>query len=450
MKEEKSGIFENLKSIIIENIKNIKDDRRQRSDLKYSFKDIILGAFSLFYFQNNSWLQFQTQMQTASGKNNAKTLFDIENIPVDNHIRNILDKVEPKSFKKIYDDIVVECQRLGILNQFVFMKEYLLVALDGTHYHSSKNIKCQCCQTKKDSKTGETSYFHTAITPTIVHPKLKKVIALFQEFISNNDGDKKQDCEVNASKRWLDKFTLFASQYKLIILGDDLYSRVPMIKKIVEKGHSFILVCKETSHKILYEQVETFKLANSHKTFTTTRMHNGKKQILIYSFINELLLTASTTNNTEVNWCELVITNLDGKQLHCFSFVTDLKITPNNIQEIIEAGRTRWKIENENNNILKTKGYNLEHNFGHGDKYLSQNLCSLNILAFLFHTIQELYDQTYIELRSNIGARKRLFETMNVLTSMFTFRSFDKMIEFILLSRQSDGGVNLEEFMLIE
>jgi hypothetical protein len=125
MKEEKSGIFENLKSIIIENIKNIKDDRRQRSDLKYSFKDIILGAFSLFYFQNNSWLQFQTQMQTASGKNNAKTLFDIENIPVDNHIRNILDKVDPKSFKKIYDDIVAECQRLGILNQFVFMKEYL-------------------------------------------------------------------------------------------------------------------------------------------------------------------------------------------------------------------------------------------------------------------------------------------------------------------------------------
>ena len=49
MKEEKSGIFEKLKSIIVENIKNIKDDRRQRSDLKYSFKDIILGAFSLFY-----------------------------------------------------------------------------------------------------------------------------------------------------------------------------------------------------------------------------------------------------------------------------------------------------------------------------------------------------------------------------------------------------------------
>ena len=78
MEKNKSGIFENLKNIIIENIKNIKDTRRQRSDLKYSFKDIILGAFSIFYFQNSSWLQFQIQMQTTSGKNNAKTLFDIE------------------------------------------------------------------------------------------------------------------------------------------------------------------------------------------------------------------------------------------------------------------------------------------------------------------------------------------------------------------------------------
>lgn len=447
--EEKASIFESLKNIVIDNIKNIKDTRKQRSDLKYSFKDIILGAFSLFYFQNGSWLQFQTKMQTKSGKNNAKTIFDIEKIPVDNHIRKILDKINPKSFKKIYDDILQESDRLGLVDQFVFMKYYILVALDGTHYHSSKNIKCKCCQSKKNSKTGDITYFHTAITPTIVHPKLKKVIALFQEFISNDDGSKKQDCEVNASKRWLDKFTLFSKKYKVIILGDDLYSRVPMIKKIVEKGQSFILVCKETSHKVLYKQIETFKLANSHKTLVKSRIHNGKKQTLTYNFINGLLLTGSNVDNVEVNWCELVIRDLDGKQLHCFSFVTDFKITLNNVEEIVEGGRTRWKIENENNNTLKTKGYNLEHNFGHGNKYLSQNLCSLNILAFLFHTVQELYDETYIELRSNIGARKSLFEAMNVLTTLFTFKSFDKLIEFILISRKSDGGVKLDDFMFI-
>ena len=47
----------------------------------------------------------------------------------------------------------------------------------------------------------------------------------------------------------------------------------------------------------------------------------------------------------------------------------------------------RWKIENENNNTLKTKGYHLEHNFGHGKKHLAALLVTMSILAFLFHTV---------------------------------------------------------------
>jgi len=125
MVEEKS-IFEKLKNIFSLNISNIKDPRKQRSDLTYLFKDIVFGAFSLFYLQNGSWLKFQANMQTLTGKNNARTLFGIEKIPVDNHIRKILDKVSPESFKQTYKDILQECQNLGIIKQFVFMKEYLL------------------------------------------------------------------------------------------------------------------------------------------------------------------------------------------------------------------------------------------------------------------------------------------------------------------------------------
>ena len=36
------------------------------------------------------------------------------------------------------------------------------------------------------------------------------------------------------------------------------------------------------------------------------------------------------------------------------SYITDHEITTDNVAKIIECGRTRWKIENENNNILKT------------------------------------------------------------------------------------------------
>ena len=141
MIEEKVSIFNVMVNIFKDNIKNIKDERRQRSDLKYNYIDIILGAFSMLYFQNPSWLSFQKKMQDNNGNNNANTIFGID-IPVETYSKKILDKLKPVVFKKIYDDILLECERLDIVRQFVFMKEYLLVAVDGVQYHSSTKIKC--------------------------------------------------------------------------------------------------------------------------------------------------------------------------------------------------------------------------------------------------------------------------------------------------------------------
>jgi hypothetical protein len=83
------------------------------------------------------------------------------------------------------------------------------------------------------------------------------------------------------------------------------------------------------------------------------------------------------------------------------SFATNHTITNQTVADIVLAGRTRWKVENENNNTLKTKGYNLEHNFGHGKQHLSSFLATLNILSLLFHTLLELLDEKYKLLRAH-------------------------------------------------
>jgi len=207
MSFKQTNIFDFLVETLSSNCDKIKDTRRQRSDLKYKFKDIILSAFAVFYFQSSSWLGFQRNMQSLKGSSNCTTMFNIEDIPTDNHIRNVLDTVSPNEFKPIYDSIIKKLGCLKVLDKFTFMDDNLLVALDGTHYHSSKNISCKCCQTKTDKDSGEIHYYHSAITPTIVHPDIKRVLPLMQEFIANDDGKEKQDCEVNASKRWLDGFS---------------------------------------------------------------------------------------------------------------------------------------------------------------------------------------------------------------------------------------------------
>ena len=60
-----------------------------------------------------------------------------------------------------------------------------------------------------------------------------------------------------------------------------------------------------------------------------------------------------------------------------------------NIQQLADAGRARWKDENESHNILKRRGYHVDHNFGHGDDNLADVLFTMNVLAFLIHTVQQ-------------------------------------------------------------
>ena len=80
---------------------------------------------------------------------------------------------------------------------------------------------------------------------------------------------------------------------------------------------------------------------------------------------------------------------------------------------------------------------------------MSQNLCSLNILAFLFHTVQEFEDENYVKIRSIIGTRKEFFQTLNLLTTLFAFKDFDRLIEFILIKRTNSKNINMGEYIVL-
>ena len=134
-----------------------------------------------------------------------------------------------------------------------------------------------------------------------------------------------------------------------------------------------------------------------------------------------------------VNWCEVTITHSKtGKQLYYNSFVTNHQLTAQTVIPIVDAGRARWKVENENNNILKTKGYHLEHNFGHGQQYLASLLLTLNLLAFLFHTVLDLVDAKYRLLRQTLSTRQTFFNDIKTLTRYLYFDSWQHLLDFMI------------------
>jgi len=429
-KPKQEFTFDNMVEKLRE-VTNKFPDKRTGKNISYSIEDAALGAFSIFFTQSPSFLAYQKIMQETKGENNAHTLFGINKIPCDNQIRILLDEVPPSEVFPIYSNILNGLNESGHLDMFrSSLNDSLLIALDGTQYFSSNTIHCDNCSTK-NHKNGTVTYSHTVITPVIVAPGNNQVISLPPEFITPQDGHDKQDCENAAAKRWI---LQYAPQYRdigITILGDDLYCHQPLCEVTLQEGLNFIFICKPDSHKTLYERVEELKAMQTVQTVVVRRRKGKIRLTDTYSFVNQVPLRDGD-DALMVNWCELITTREDGTIVYKNAFATNHIITENNVAEIVKAGRTRWKIENENNNILKNNGYNLEHNFGHGKKYLSSLLLTLNILAFLFHTVLGLMDEKYQELRRKLPTRKTFFEDIRALTKYLCFDSWDYMLTFMI------------------
>ena len=82
--------------------------------------------------------------------------------------------------------------------------------------------------------------------------------------------------------------------------------------------------------------------------------------------------------------------------------------------------------------MLKTKGYHIEHNFGHGQQYLAALMLSLNLLAFLFHTVLEWSDAKYTLLRQVLARRQTFFDDIRALMRYLVFDSWQHLIEFMI------------------
>jgi len=404
-------------------------DKRTGSNCHYSIEDAALGAFSVFFTQSPSFLSFQEAMLKNKGISNAQTLFDMAQIPCDNHIRDLMDEVDPSNVYPVYHYIFNGIKDSGHLDAFRSYGNNLLCALDGTHFFSSNKIHCQNCSTK-EHKNGTTTYSHAAITPVFVAPGQNKVISLPPEFITPQDGHNKQDSENAAAKRWITQYAPVYRELGIIILGDDLYCRQPICTLILAKGLHFILVCKPDSHKTLYQWIEELQAMNAVETLVEKRWTGKTHHTYTYRFVNQVPIRDGE-DALEVNWCELTITSANGKRLYKNAFATDFKISKDNVKQIVADGRARWKIENENNNILKTKGYHLEHNFGHGKNHLSNLLLTLNLLAFLFHTALEMFDETYRRIRDDLPTRKTFFDDIRALTRYMCFDSWEVMLTFM-------------------
>jgi hypothetical protein len=412
-------------------------DTRKGNNTQYSQRDFLLSGLSVFFMQSPSFLEYQQSMETKYGMNNARNLFGIKKIPSPEQMRNKLDEIDAQTvfpvFQYCFDKLI---ETKGI-EQFKSNIGYLML-LDGTGYFSSNTIHCKNCLTKTDKK-GKVTYYHSGITPVLAKPGSEYVLPLPPEYIVPQDGSEKQDCENTAAKRFISGTgKKYATKLEEVtILGDDLYCHQPFIEKAIQEGYHVILVCKKESHIFLYDWISKIpegEEAHEIRVVQQRRFNGRYHEITTMRYINQVPLKDGK-DAILVNWLEMTVINeKTGKQIYHNAWATDNLITSENIYDLCLAGRTRWKIENENNNTLKTKGYHFEHNYGHGSNHLSTLLATLIIIAFLFHTLLDLTHEGYRKIRGIISSRQKFFNDLKTLTIYSCYRNWDHLFAWMVFA----------------
>ncbi len=391
-------------------------------EVEIPLADALMSAFAMFSLKDPSLLAFDHRRGNPT--DNFRTIYGINYVPCDSQMRAILDPLDPAGMRVPFREIFRRLQRGTVLKRFLYWDDHYLLSLDGTTYFSSSKIHCSSCL-EKHHRNGNITYSHQLLGATLVHPDLKEVIPLAPEPIIQQDGQTKNDCERNATRRWLKQFRQEHPHLPVIVVEDALSANAPHLRDLREARAHYIIGVKPGDHAFLFEHLRTLDEAGQIQVLTLVDLATGV--LHHFRFCSAAPLNESNPDEL-VNVLEYWEVDPDGTVQH-FSWITDLDLSAETVWDIMRGGRARWKIENETFNTLKNQGYHLEHNYGHGEQNLSVVLALLMMLAFLVDQVQQLCCPVFRAAWNKMKTKCQLWEEIR---SHFRTLLFDSMTELLM------------------
>lgn len=394
-------------------------------DSTFSLGNALMSGFAMFSLKDPSLLAFDERRQDPSA--NFRTIYGIDHVPCDTQLRAILDPVDPEQLRPLFRDVCRCLQRGKALEGFVYLDGHYLLSLDGTTYFSSTKIHCAACL-EKHHRGGGITYSHQLLGATLVHPDRQEVIPLAPEPIINQDGHTKNDCERNATRRWLKRFRQEHPHLPVIIVEDALSANAPHLQDLRDAGVHYIIGVKPGDHAFLFQHVYDADAAG--RTPHLTLVDPATGVLHHFRYHNGVPLNESHPDE-RVNVLEYWGIQPNGK-VQYFSWITDFVLTPDLVDAIMRGGRARWKIENETFNTLKNQGYHFEHNYGHGEHNLSVVLALLMMLAFLVDQTQQLCCPVFQAARNKFRSKRYLWEEIRHFFRTLLFKSMTELLTAIV------------------
>lgn len=332
------------------------DDPRDTDRVFYPLEQILCLAVLMFAARISSRRELDRMSGNDLFRDNL-CMFSgcsTDTVMVSEQMINVLKKLDIDELANVQPELVrslIEKKRL----QDAYVCGHLAVCSDATGIFSSSNYHCDECLTQQHSN-GTVTYMHNMLEAKVLSANGLALSVLSEPVKNPADGNYiKQDCETKAFARLLPRIKEKFPRQPIVHLLDSLYAQAPVFERIAKAKHKFICCFKRGSIPTLYDEaMELLRLRPENKI--TVRTHVSGKGAVRQTFrwLDNLEYKGMTLGFIH---CEEV--DKDGN-IATYSWLTSFYVKEQNVQEIAQAGRMRWKIENEGFNQQKT-GYEMEH-----------------------------------------------------------------------------------------
>ena len=415
-------LIQSLKS----GFRSVKDHRYKNAQM--GLENYLQSALAMFHLKDPSLNHYRANYPEREA--NLQRIYGIDCLPSDTAIREGIDGILPSELQECFRIPIQEMESQGIMEEYKVLGRYHCILFDGTQHYCSAKQPCEYCLTKnyrnKKGEVTKTTYSHQALAAVMAHPKEKEVFPIACEAIVKQDGETKNDCELNASKRLLPlvRKMLPKENYELIGIFDGLYPNGPHLQLLSKCDMRYIIGIRDGYVLVQVERLKTQDALHTKEWINA----DGLKSLA--RWYNSLILNGEN-QDIRTNYFEIEQFDIQGKRVYFNTWITDLAVNEQNIEELTSIGRCRWKVENETFNTLKNQGYHLEHSYGHGKKHLATNFMLLTFLAFCIDQIAQRIDNAFQRAWQYCKTKRKLWEKVRQVFDLLPCMSMNVIYRFI-------------------
>jgi hypothetical protein len=341
-------------------------DVRETGKITYPMSVMLFTGVLLFICQLGARRQINHQLRgNTRVRQKYRALFGVEDIPHGDTLNYTYQQLKVAEVQEVVCRLMEGVMETEELKKWRLFKIYALIALDGTSVMTYHERHCSTCLTRKLSN-GQILYYHPVLEAKLVTAN-GYALSLMTEFIENNDpGATKQDCELKAFYRLADRLKQRFPHTSFCLLLDGLFAGGPTLEVCKQKDWKYLIGLTDDDLPTVNQEFEAL-LALPPENRKEISLTKGICQA--YRWMNGIAYTDIDNRSHLLNVLECVETTPSKPdQPTKFKWLTNFTLLSTNAPTLAnQAGRLRWKIENEGFNFQKNGGFALEHVFSHDE-----------------------------------------------------------------------------------